>query len=226
MLQTITTSESYIFLAVFAALALVALIYFLSPMSLPDEPLLYLIGVNHAVQFKSALSQMSEESERVQNKREAFIAHVAEMLDKLDIEILAEEFSQEVKRQPDARNEEAIRKEVAAELGTEPEPLNWETVLEQFSKAKRIEHRFCDPDSIEKQALGIEVDPQKETESDRDKRERVWLSRIADCKHKRVLFVCGDDHYESFAEKLIAAGFDVRRGPRWHITENELELSA
>ena len=58
-LAAITSSESYIFLAVFAVLALVALIYLLSPMSLPDEPLLYLIGVNHAVQLKPAMSQMS-----------------------------------------------------------------------------------------------------------------------------------------------------------------------
>ena len=59
MLQTMTSNESYIFLAVFAALALVALIYLLSPMRLPDEPLLYLIGVNHAMQFKSAVSSCS-----------------------------------------------------------------------------------------------------------------------------------------------------------------------
>lgn len=37
MLQTITNSESYIFLAVLTALALVALIYLLSPMSLLDD---------------------------------------------------------------------------------------------------------------------------------------------------------------------------------------------
>ena len=37
MLQTITSSESYIFLAVFVVLGLVALIYLLSPMSLPDD---------------------------------------------------------------------------------------------------------------------------------------------------------------------------------------------
>ena len=90
MLQTMTSNESYIFLAVFAALALVALIYLLSPMRLPDEPLLYLIGGNHAVQFKSA---SGGESESVQKKREAFTAHVAKMIDKLDIEILAEEFA-------------------------------------------------------------------------------------------------------------------------------------
>ena len=96
-LAAITSSESYIFLAVFAVLALVALIYLLSPMSLPDEPLLYLIGVNHAVQFKPAMSQMfpNGESEVVRKKREAFKAHVAEMIDKLGIEVLAEEFSDE-----------------------------------------------------------------------------------------------------------------------------------
>src|SRR5437870_9581769 len=91
MLQTMTSNESYTFLAVFAALALVALIYLLSPMSLPDEPLLYLIGVNHAVQFESALSQLFSESESVRAKREAFKAHAAEMIDKLGIEVLAEE---------------------------------------------------------------------------------------------------------------------------------------
>jgi len=103
MLQTMTSNESYIFLAVFAALALVALIYLLSPMRLPDEPLLYLIGVNHAMQFKSAVSQLFSESESVRKKREAFKAHVAEMIDTLDIEVLAEEFSEESKRKPQAR---------------------------------------------------------------------------------------------------------------------------
>src|SRR5437762_7316698 len=137
MLQTIISSESYIFLAVFAVLALVALIYLLSPMSLPDEPLVYLIGVNHAVQFKDAQTQMfpAWEPESVRKKREAFKAHVAEMIDELDIEVLAEEFS---RRQPDEQ-EEANRVKVAAELGeSAPPPLSWETVLEQLSKAKSI----------------------------------------------------------------------------------------
>ena len=208
------SNESYIFLVVLTALALVALIYLLSPMSLPDEPLLYLIGVNHALQFKSAVAQMFGESENVQKKREAFKAHVAEMIDKLDIEILAEEFSQETKQQPDAQEEEAFREEVTAELGTAPEPLSWDTVLEQFSKAKRIEHRFCDPDSKERKALGIE-------EPDWGKREQVWLSRIADCKRRRVLFVCGDNHYDAFAQLLATNGFNVRYGPHYDISNEE-----
>jgi len=54
--------------------------------------------------------------------------------------------------------------------------------------------------------------------------EQFWISRIRDCKSKNVLFVCGDDDLDFFAEKLIAAGFDVRRGRRWHITEHEQRI--
>ena len=125
-------------------------------MSLSDESFLYLIGVNHAVQFKSAVAQMFGESESVRQKREAFTAHVAEMIAKLDIEILAEEFSEQGKLRPDVREEEACREKLTAELGTAPELVNYETVLEEFSKAKGIEHRFCDPDAEERKALGIE----------------------------------------------------------------------
>ena len=175
-------------------LALVALIYLLSPMSLPNESLLYLIGGNHAVQFESQTF-----GESVHKKRDAFKAHVDEMIDTLDIEILAEEFSEEAK----------TRWRVS------------ESVLERLAKAKDIEHRFCDPDSIEKQALGIEVDPKKATESDRDKRRRVWLCRIGDCKHKSVLFVCGDDHYDLFAQLLAVNGFNVQHGRHYSISNEE-----
>jgi len=195
-------------------------------MSLPDEPLLYLIGVNHAVQFKSVISQMFGESESVQKKRETFQTHVAEMIDKLDIEILAEEFSDEAKKEPEMREAvKAVVEETEPEQQfsweTAREQFNWETVLEQFSKARGIEHRFCDPYSIEKQALGIELDPNKETESDWAKRERVWLSRIADCKSKRVLFVCGEKHFKGFARLLESNGFNVRRGAHYDISDEE-----
>ena len=62
--------------------------------------MLYLIGANHAQQFKSAVAQMFQESESVRTKRADFTAHVTEMIDKLDIEILAEEFSDEAKKKP------------------------------------------------------------------------------------------------------------------------------
>jgi hypothetical protein len=222
--RSMTSNESYIFLAVFAALALVALIYLLSPMSPPDEQLLYLIGVNHAVQFKSAVAQMFTESESVRKKREAFKAHVAEIIDKLDIEILAEEFSDEGKKESETRE---FAKDFAKALHepfdweTARQQFDWETELQKFSKAKGIEHLLCDPDSSERKALGIEVDPRKETEADWRKREQVWLSRIADCKRKRVLFVCGDDHYDAFAQLLESNGFNVRRGAHYPISNEE-----
>jgi hypothetical protein len=228
--HSMISNESYIFLAVFAALALVALIYLLSPMSLTDEPLLYLIGVNHAVQFKKWTAQAfpSGESESVRKKREAFKAHVAEMIDKLDIEILAEELSDEGKKESEART---FAKDFAEKTAPEQqfiwetarEQFNWETVLEQFSKAKDIKHRFCDPDSKERKALGIEVDPKKETESDWRKREQEWLSRIADCKLRRVLFVCGDAHYDAFAQLLESNGFNVRCGEHYDISDKEFD---
>jgi len=215
------SNESYIFLAVFAALALVALLYLLSPISLPDEPLLYLIGIDHTVQFKSAIAQLFDEPEERQTKREAFKAHVAEMIDKLGIEVLAEEFSEEGKRKPQemetALNEQSER----AMFETALAQCNYETVLEQFSKAKGVEHRFCDPDSKERKALGIQVDPKKETESDWRKREQIWLSKIADCKHRRVLFVCGDNHFDAFARLLATNGFNVQPGPHYAVSEDE-----
>ena len=193
-MASVTSSESYIFLAVIAVLTLVALIYLLSPMSLPDEPLVYLIGGNHAVQFESQTF-----GESVHKKREAFKAHVAEVIDTLDLEILAEEFSEDAKKV-------------------------WrvnETVLEHLAKTKSIDYRPCDPTSSEKEGRGIEVDPRKETDSDRDKRRRFWLSKIADCQDRRVLFVCGDKHYDSFAQLLETNGFNVQRGAHYDISDEE-----
>jgi hypothetical protein len=206
------SSESYIIFAVLVALALVALIYLLSPMSLPAEPLLYLIGGRHAVQFKSAMG----ESEGVQKKREAFTAHVAEMIDKLDIEILAEEFNEEAKKESDVREMAAVLGKTA--LDEALEGFSWDTVLEQFSKAKGIEHRFCDPNTKEREALGVE-DP--DSKHGRAQREQEWLSRIADCKCKRVLFVCGDKHYDDFAQLLAANGFNVQHGPHYDVSSEE-----
>ena len=226
-----TSNESYIFLAVLTALALVALVYFLSPMTLPDEPLLYLVGVNHAMQFKLAMSQMfpNGESEAVRKKREAFKAHVAEMIDKLGIEVLAEEFGDEGKKESEIR--EFVKDFAKAvhepfDWETARQQFDWETELQKFNKAKGIEHRFCDPDSSERKALGIEVDPKKQTESDSRKREQVWLSRIADCKLRRVLFLCGDNHYDAFALLLESNGFNVQRGAHYDISDEEFHDNA
>jgi hypothetical protein len=160
-----------------------------------NSPLLYLIGVNHVVQFGEP--SRATNSRIVREKRASFKAHVLEAIEKQDIAILAEEFSEEAK-------------------------VKWrvsETTLEQFGKTKGIEYRPCDPTSIEKKEKGI-------GESDWNKREEFWLSRIQDSKNRNVLFVCGDCHEEPFAKKLTAAGFDVRHAPTcWRISDYEFVVS-
>jgi hypothetical protein len=134
-------------------------------------------------------------SKLVQDKRAVFKSHVLETIENFEITILTEEFSKDAKKK----------------LGVT------ESTLEQVAKAKGIKYRPCDPDSREKEAHGIGID-------DDEKREQFWLARIQDCKNKNVLFVCGDDHFKSFAEKLIAEGFDVKHGPRWNISQDEQRI--
>ena len=151
--------------------------------------MVYLIGVNHILQFEPA----PHASKIARDKRAEFKAHVLEVIEKLGISTLAEEFSEEAK-------------------------TKWgvsESTLEQLARANAIEHRFCDPTAVERKENGFE-------QSDSDKREQFWVSRIQDCKNKNVLFVCGDDHVEAFGKKLITAGFDVKCGPRWPISDYEI----
>jgi hypothetical protein len=153
--------------------------------------MVYLIGVHHLIQHDAASVKI------VREKRATFKAHVLEVIEKLDISLLAEEFSEEAKKN----------------LGVN------RTTLEQFGKAKAINYRSCDPTSIKRKEKGIES-------SDWDKREEVWLSRISDCKNKNALFVCADDHFDSFSRKLTAAGLAVQHAPRrWRISYDELFFS-
>lgn len=84
--------------------------------------MLYLIGVNHVVQFDEP--SRATNSKIVREKRASFKAHVSEMIEKFNITVLAEEFNDEAKKK-------------------------WgvsETTLEKFRRTKAIEqHRFCAP---------------------------------------------------------------------------------
>jgi hypothetical protein len=132
------------------------------------------------------------------DERAAFEAHVAELIMTNDFALLAEEFSNEGRRKSHASA----------------------TILQHFAKGKGIDHLFCDPDSGERQERGI-------GNLDYDKRKRVWLERIKGYKDRKILFVCGDDHFDSFAAKLIAAGFNVQCGRRGRIiTRNDFEEGA
>jgi hypothetical protein len=157
--------------------------------------MVYLIGVNHVVQFDAP--SRATNLKIVREKRASFKVHVLEAIHNFNISILAEKFSEEAKTKWGVRD----------------------STLEQLARVKGIEHRFCDPTSTEREENAIE-------QSDSDKREEFWLSRIQDCKNKNVLFVCGDDHFEPFGKKLITAGFDVQRAPKcWQISDDEFFFS-
>lgn len=62
-------------------------------------------------------------------------------------------------------------------------------------------HLFCDPDSNERDKLNVKT---------LDQREMVWLDRLLLAKKDIVLFVCGDDHVDTFSCKLMDSGFQVQ----------------
>jgi hypothetical protein len=150
--------------------------------------MVHLIGVgNHLFQHDAGTPVQLASPER-----EKFKKHVSVLIDKYDFALLAEEFSDEARRIAEASA----------------------TMLQQFAKETGIEHRFCDPNSSEREERGIDDD---------DKRERYWIEQIKDYKDREVLFVCAYDHFDSFAEKLTAAGFAVQPGHKMQrISDHDL----
>jgi hypothetical protein len=132
------------------------------------------------------------------DEREKFKKHVSVLIDKYDFALLAEEFSDEARRMAQASA----------------------TMLQQFAKETGIKHRFCDPNSRERKEHGI-------GKLDHDKRERYWIEQIKDYKDRKMLFVCAYSHFDSFAEKLTAAGFTVQRERKMqHFSDRDLIRAA
>jgi hypothetical protein len=76
-------------------------------------------------------------------------------------------------------------------------------------------HLFCDPNRAERKEKRIDSN---------DQREMFWLERITASNARRVLFVCGNDHVNTFTEKLRNEGFDVSVltcgwGRNWKFTQ-------
>ena len=63
-----------------------------------------------------------------------------------------------------------------------------------------IEHRFCDPTRAERVEHNIKTP--------RD-REHFWLEKVRVNQQDAVLFICGDDHLDTFPEELHSASFEV-----------------
>jgi hypothetical protein len=71
------------------------------------------------------------------------------------------------------------------------------SVAKKVASGLGIRHLFCDPDREERTSLGV---------SDPNQREEIWLGRLLAAGAERVLFVCGNDHVESFQGLLVSRG--------------------
>jgi hypothetical protein len=105
-----------------------------------------------------------------------------------------------------------------------------ESVAQQLSAELDLPHQFSDPSKEERMALGIRQDNDIKIEgwlnnwtsekieaeilasgriaSDRI-RERYWLRRIQELNVWPLLFICGADHFTSFATLLREMGMSV-----------------
>jgi hypothetical protein len=164
--------------------------------------MIYLIGVNHRIQHNG--NNSSDLS-----KRNGFINYLLRKVNEFDVLLIAEEFNQEALTRSDATKATA---KIAAEKA-------------------RIEHRFCDPDSQERVRIGIPscvelqielfgkaktIRNHKENELLQIKckkfnsiREKYWFEKIKDKSLYNVVFICGDDHIESFQSLLNGIGIET-----------------
>jgi nicotinic acid mononucleotide adenylyltransferase len=93
-----------------------------------------------------------------------------------------------------------------------------------------IQHLFCDPDTGERRATGLQVGEELRTQAmtvskktgrewtdvhhaeikkQFSTREAVWLERLEGCKpnNRSIIFVCGADHVDTFKAALDAKKF-------------------
>ena len=156
--------------------------------------MIYLIGTNHELQYTNEPAPTRRNRivgpSVIKRARNHFQQYLREKSQELEIVLLAEEMIHFVLV---AFNTQSIVAVVAEELG--------------------IEHRLCDIEPEERDRLGIGHSIDHNKHAEKEIREHFWLDRISDKRGAPVLFVCGSDHVDSFAELL--------RNDRWepHVLE-------
>lgn len=168
--------------------------------------MVYIVGVNHLVQYNGPVPE---------KLRTEFEQNLADLINKLKIKLLAEEFSEESLRDVYGASECTCRN-AAVSCG--------------------IEHRFCDPEERERDRLGIpyyfdiresvkrkynisdkiisDINLKKKVEDEAravaksfwEARERFWVERIADRINENILFVCGHEHTDRLLNLLNDMG--------------------
>lgn len=79
------------------------------------------------------------------------------------------------------------------------------TVCQEIATAQGLDHIFCDPDRREREMLGI---AQNDHSVNRQRREAEWAHRLQKNDARRLLFVCGAIHVESFAKLCRDIGWN------------------
>jgi hypothetical protein len=101
----------------------------------------------------------------------------------------------------------------------------YDSVSKQVADALGILHRYCDPSSEERRAIGIiDGDPivesrlwapcdeqnfKAEVRDSYNKRRGHWLEHLLQLNVWPLLFVCGANHAEPFRKRLQADGIDA-----------------
>jgi hypothetical protein len=163
-----------------------------------------IIGTSHSLQVRTDAIRNGESLDATKEGVEAFERYLAGVAKSVKADLIAEEASDEwvARHGPRASS---VAKDVATRLG--------------------IQHLFCDPDTEQRQSIGLKVREKlhnavgKEAEETGEEwndvhnaevkkqfcaREAVWLERLQGCApHKRsVIFVCGANHVHTFKDRL------------------------
>jgi hypothetical protein len=131
-----------------------------------------------------------------------------------------------------AQQARACRVDLIAEEMSREALAKWKvekSSVQAAAESVHVKHLLCDPDSAERKALGIpsyeelkaargasHLSGEDEELLKNDERtywpirEKEWLKRVANINHRRVLFVIGPDHVESFSFLLQEACYRVQ----------------
>lgn len=162
--------------------------------------MIYLIGINHNLQHNG------NGSANLYSLRNKFSAFLNEKIQEYGITLLAEEF-----------NEEALKINAAID-----------TVAQHITDKLKIEHIFCDPNTEERQNIGIpsraeiksalsikglvvSLEDDNRIKEEQRKyhpiREMYWFGKIEKYLHENLIFVCGADHLKGFEALLSSKGY-------------------
>lgn len=164
--------------------------------------MIYLIGVDHRIQHDGHGSANNDQ-------RLLFSSYLEQEIARLNIQVLAEEFS-----------DYAVRYSVASN-----------SIVRELSYRLGLQHIFCDPDLKERDALDIprekemlqtlginslrrtdedDLKLKKEKEKYFSIREEFWFERITEVVGKNVLMIIGAEHINTFPLVLEKYGCEYQ----------------